>query len=107
MGGHRAIGDFKNGKEVGVVARPDCGGLVLGRGAAQGGGGVRVLVLATDGVWDVLDDAGAVDICAQYGGERDAAMAAAVVVQTARMLWEARPGSQASIDDISALVAFL
>mmetsp|Transcript_20252 Transcript_20252/g.48933 ORF Transcript_20252/g.48933 Transcript_20252/m.48933 type:complete len:380 (+) Transcript_20252:31-1170(+) len=94
----RAFGDGM-GKTVGVSSEPDI--TCVTRGSSQ-----TVLVIASDGVWDVMDDEDAVETALGFASSRDAATAAAVIVEAARMLWETRPGSERRIDDITACVAF-
>ena len=69
----------------------------------------QVLIIATDGVWDVVEDSYAVELALyhQPDGQEGAELAAQELVQDARAIWEQREGSEQTIDDISAVVAFL
>ncbi|EKX39872.1 hypothetical protein GUITHDRAFT_143246 [Guillardia theta CCMP2712] len=63
----RAFGDYL-AKQAGVTAEPDLKCVKIGKN--------KVLILATDGVWDVLDEQTAVATCLQFYNNRDAATAA-------------------------------
>ena len=64
--------------------------------------------MATDGVWDVLDDQTAVDLCMQCAAAGEGARAAGRLVATARERWEKTvDASTVAVDDISAVVVFL
>jgi serine/threonine protein phosphatase PrpC len=60
----RAFGDFM-GKKVGISAVPD---VRTANTATQG----QVLIMASDGVWDVLDPAVAMELCLVFAKRRDA-----------------------------------
>jgi len=96
----RAFGDFAC-KEVGVIASPDvC--------TATTAGTQQVLIIASDGVWDVLDDNTAMQLCLTYAARQDSAAAAKTLVDASREIWESMVlGSNYAIDDISAVVVFL
>jgi len=75
-----------------------------------------VVIIASDGVWDVTTSEEAVATCLSYLDKKDAVLAAAELVEGARAQWEnfqAEAIEQGSnlesfpIDDISAVVAFL
>jgi len=96
----RTFGDA-TAKTVGVSAEPSIQAATLGVG--------QVLIIATDGVWDVVEDSYAVELALyhQPDGQEGAELAAKELVQDARAIWEQREGSEQTIDDISAVVAFL
>jgi len=96
----RAFGDFAC-KEVGVIALPDVSTVTTA-------GKQQVLIIASDGVWDVLDDATALQLCLTYAVSQDSAAAARTLVDTSREIWECMvDGTNFAIDDISAIVVFL
>ena len=66
----------------------------------------RLLIIATDGVWDMLDNSEVVDIAARASGDckGDPAYASAQVCQTARRAWEFK---ETRVDDITCLLVFL
>jgi len=66
----------------------------------------RLLIIATDGVWDMLDNSEVVDISARASGDcqGDPAYAAAQVCQTARRAWEFK---ETRVDDITCMLIFL
>lgn len=47
-----------------------------------------VLIMATDGVWDMVSDEEAIGIAQMYADTKDAILTAADIVQTARHRWE-------------------
>ena len=95
----RSFGDM-SGKAVGVIAEPAINIVrTLGR--------QLTLLVATDGVWDVMSDEEALDLVLRFWASSDAAGAAKALVQEARRVWETREGSEQVIDDISAVVVFL
>lgn len=95
----RSFGDLL-AKQVGVTAEPE-----FASDAALKGG--HVLIVASDGVWDVLDDNTALTSTLEFVGEQDAETAAGVLVDASRIVWESRPGAaEGRIDDITALVVF-
>jgi pyruvate dehydrogenase phosphatase len=104
---------------VGVISEPEVNTRELD-------GGDRLLVLASDGVWEHLSDQEAIDIAASAGGYAagaggatttaaaaaaaaavafDNAAAARAVCAAARVRWTT--GSAAGVDDITAVVAHL
>jgi len=95
----RTFGDA-TAKTVGVIAEPSIK-------TAKTLGRKQVLLIATDGVLDVVSDAYAVELALCFAGPLDAARAAEALVQEARAIWETREGSEVMIDDISALVVYL
>ena len=102
----RAFGDL-SAKVVGVVVTPDIRTADTAAAVDEGGNG-QVLIIASDGVWDVIDDATAMQLCLTYAARKDAKAAAQTLVDTAREVWEAVvEDSSVAIDDISAVVAFL
>ena len=125
----RAIGDFDL-RPFGVSAHPDVtvyqlppGGGGFDEGAAAeaaaadggGGGGQRraaVLVLATDGVWDVLDPSAVAALVDRSAHLRDGpglagggAVAQEAVDCVAEMLVAAAKGVEKNNDDVTAVVA--
>ncbi|EKX37165.1 hypothetical protein GUITHDRAFT_58537, partial [Guillardia theta CCMP2712] len=66
----------------------------------------RFLLLATDGVWDMLENSEVVDIAARASedGRGDPLSAAAQVCETAKKAWEFK---ETRMDDISCLLVFL
>ena len=96
----RAFGDM-GAKDVGVIVTPDMR-------TASTGGQERVLIVASDGVWDVIDDETALALCLTFAERKDAQAAASTLVDTAREVWESVvQDSGIAIDDISAIVVFL
>ncbi|KAG2432356.1 hypothetical protein HYH02_012930 [Chlamydomonas schloesseri] len=90
----RALGDLP-GRQIGVIAAPSLAALTLppeGRPA--------VLVVASDGVWELLSSE---QVLALAGGAGSAAEAASRVVQQSRRAWVKEYGGS-YIDDITALV---
>ena len=104
----RAFGDLI-AKTVGVTAEPEMSARTLGADDA-------LLLIASDGLWDVLSPKEAVAIAGEHLEARDAVLASADLVDAARARWEAQklefislggnPGDW-SIDDISAVAVFL
>lgn len=94
----RSIGDVA-AHEIGVSALP----VVMQYRLSEAD---RLLVIATDGVWDMLDNSEVVDIAARASGDckGDPAYAAAQVCQTARRAWEFK---ETRVDDITCLLVFL
>jgi serine/threonine protein phosphatase PrpC len=92
--------------EVGVTSEPEVATHALQEGD-------RLLVLASDGVWEHLTDQQVIDVAAQAGGYHptaavasfDAAAAARAVCAAARVAWTQQ--SAAAVDDITAVVAYL
>ena len=96
----RAFGDYW-AKEIGVTVEPEF------QAAVTGGRG-QVLIIASDGVWDVMESQKAVDLCLEFSATQDAEAAADSLVHTARLEWERLvKNSGITIDDISAMVVFL
>ena len=63
----------------------------------------KAIIVATDGVWDFIEEVEAVEIIKQYAGDAEAACK--TLVETATQRWvEDDPTYR---DDITALVAFL
>jgi len=95
----RTFGDA-TAKTAGVIAEPQINtATTLGRR--------QVLIVATDGVWDVISDEYAMEMALCFAGPQDALRASQALVKEARSIWETREGSDEMIDDISALVVFL
>lgn len=104
----RAFGDFV-AKTVGVTAEPEMSSVTLKKQDS-------VLIIASDGLWDVLEPLKAVEIARVHAQARDAVLASADLVEIARSRWEEQKqeflslGGDArdwSIDDISAVTVFL
>jgi serine/threonine protein phosphatase PrpC len=104
----RAFGDLV-AKQAGVVAEPEVVDVTLSPEDA-------VLIIASDGVWDVTSSAEAVEMCMQYRDTKDAILAASDIVNHARQQWEmiqaeavaeGFDAAQFSIDDISCVAVFL
>ncbi|KAL4855961.1 putative protein phosphatase 2C [Chlorella vulgaris] len=70
---------------------------------ASGGGGRRVLIVASDGLWEWLSNATAVSIAAAAGSAEAAARA---LVEAAQQQWAVRYRGR-SCDDVTVVVAFL
>lgn len=94
----RSIGDVA-AHQIGVSALP----VVMQYRLSEAD---RLLVIATDGVWDMLDNSEVVDIAARASGDckGDPAYASAQVCQTARRAWEFK---ETRVDDITCLLVFL
>ena len=90
----RSIGDFVV-HTAGVVSTPDISELELD------GDADCMLIVATDGLWDQLTNAEAVDIAA---GCAEPNLAVAALVEEARARWLRR---EKSVDDITVCVAYL
>ena len=93
----RSIGDVA-AHQIGVSALP---GVMRYRLTEHD----RLLILATDGVWDMLDNSEVVDISARASGDctGDPGYAAGHVCQTARRAWEFK---ETRVDDITCLLIF-
>ncbi len=63
-------------------------------------------MIASDGLWDVLEPDEAAAACARFAPARDAGGAARLLVDLAADRWPALR-SATTVDDISALVVFL
>jgi len=74
----RAFGNLL-GKSVGVTATPDFRCISLSSAD-------EVLIIASDGVWEILGESEVVATCMSYAEERDAEMAAEVLVQVRAIL---------------------
>jgi hypothetical protein len=74
----RAFGDWDS-KAVGVTATPDFRCITLTPAD-------EVLIIASDGVWEILGETEVVATCMSYAEERDAEMAAEVLVQVSILL---------------------
>lgn len=94
----RSIGDV-SAHQIGVSALPVVMEYPLARQD-------RLLVLATDGVWDMLDNSEGIDIAARASGDGqgEPGFAARLVCETARRAWEFK---ETRIDDITCLLVFL
>jgi len=90
----RALGD-KLASEVGVIAVPD---IVEERISNED----KILIIASDGVWEYLTNMEAIEIVAECQKE-GAEAAAKKLVRKARNKWE---NDKVGIDDITAIVAF-
>ena len=103
----RAFGDL-SAKVVGVVVTPDMRTADTSSTKDDDGSKRQALIIASDGVWDVIDDATALQLClTAYAARQDAEAAAQTLVDTAREAWEAVvEDPSVAIDDISAVVAF-
>ena len=96
----RAFGDYL-AKDLGVSVEPEF------QAAVTGGRG-QVLIIASDGVWDVIENQKAVDLCLEFAATQDAEAAADALIRSARLEWERLvKNSGITIDDISAVVVFL
>ncbi len=89
----RALGDLP-GRHIGVTANPSCASLRLPDT------GPAVLVLASDGVWELLSNEQVLDVAANAGS---AAEAASRLVHQSRRAWVKEYGGS-YVDDITALV---
>ena len=95
----RSLGDTAM-KSVGVIADPHVRSLELSDEDA-------CLVLASDGVWDVMSNREVADICEDYSAEgKPASAAASAVVVEAQRRWD-KSGGVDYRDDITATVIFL
>ena len=94
----RSIGDVA-AHQIGVSALP----VVMQYRLSEAD---RLLIISTDGVWDMLDNAEVVDMAARASGDckGDPAYAAAQVCQTAQRAWEFK---ETRVDDITCLLIFL
>ena len=104
----RAFGDLV-AKQAGVIAEPEISDVRL---TPQD----TVLIIASDGVWDVTTSEEAVDMCLRYADTKDAILAASDIVFNARQQWEAIQAeaeaegldpTQFSIDDISCVAVYI
>jgi len=104
----RAFGDLV-AKRAGVVAEPEVKDVAIASDD-------MVLIIASDGVWDVVTSEEAVAMCLVHAESRDAILAASDIVLHARQQWEAIQAEAAaegldasmfSIDDISCVAVFL
>lgn len=65
----------------------------------------RCLVLASDGIWDVMGDGEAVDLVAQHGS--DVAASASAICDIAHSRWVRETGVEGRVDDITAIIIVL
>lgn len=65
----------------------------------------RSLILASDGIWDVMSDAEAVELVAQHGS--DVAASASAVCDIAHSRWVRETGVEGRVDDITAIIIVL
>jgi serine/threonine protein phosphatase PrpC len=93
----RAFGDF-DVKAAGVIAEPDVHEHFLKPTD-------EVVVVSSDGVWDVLDQSEVLSIIEPYWATRDAEGGARAVVEAARRVWQS--SSHGYGDDITCVVAWL
>ncbi|EFJ52887.1 hypothetical protein VOLCADRAFT_86320 [Volvox carteri f. nagariensis] len=89
----RALGDLP-GREIGVTCQPSCASLRLPDS------GPAVLVVASDGVWELMSNEKVLELAANASS---AAEAASRVVQQSRRAWVKEYGGS-YVDDITALV---
>ena len=92
----RSIGDFA-GKEVGVSCRPDV--IDIWHDPS-----LKFLVLASDGVWEVLSDVEVGEIVRQFLTSRDRIECARIVLEHANHRWSFKSNSYR--DDMSVIVVF-
>jgi len=90
----RSIGDFVV-HQVGVVSTPDMYEVDIDPSTD------RIVVIATDGLWDQLSNDEAISIAAKH---KDAKKAATALVELARSRWLL---SEKSVDDITVCVIYL
>lgn len=90
----RSIGDFVV-HQVGVVSTPDMYEVDLDPSTD------RIVVIATDGLWDQISNEEAISIAAKH---KDAKKAVTALVELARSRWL---HSEKSVDDITVCVIFL
>jgi serine/threonine protein phosphatase PrpC len=93
----RAFGDF-DAKSAGVIAEPDVNEHVL-RPTDE------VLIVGSDGVWDVLDESEVLALLEPYWTSRNAEGGAKAVVDAARAVWKGSPSGYG--DDITCVVTWL
>lgn len=93
----RAFGDF-DVKSAGVIAEPDVNVHDL-RPTDE------VVVVGSDGVWDVLDESEVLEILEPYWSTRDAEGGARAIVDAARGVWQS--SSHGYGDDITCVVTWL
>jgi Serine/threonine protein phosphatase len=93
----RAFGDFDD-KNAGVIAEPDVN--VYDIGPMD-----EVVVVGSDGVWDVLDYSEVLALLEPYWTRRDAEGGAKAIVEAARAAWAPNPSGYR--DDILCVVAWL
>ncbi len=91
----RSIGDADAHAHLGVVSAPDVATIRLTRDD-------RVVVLATDGVWDLMSNEEVTSIATSYDDPYEASRA---ITDRARRLWAANH-TDGRRDDITALVIF-
>ncbi len=109
LGSTRSIGDFL-GKKIGMLSTPQIQKLNLKEFD-------QFVVIATDGIWEVLSSSEVVAFILTLGTERE--QAARLLVSEAREIWQHLnrckktqsrisdlPGAKSSIDDISCIVLF-
>jgi serine/threonine protein phosphatase PrpC len=92
----RAFGDF-DAQEIGIVGTPD---ITLTPRTDQD----LCVVVASDGVWQYVSEAEAVELIEQASLQGERAQAAERLVELATQRWFAHESRR---DDITALVAFL
>eukprot|EP00826_Nyctotherus_ovalis_P023459 TRINITY_DN1801_c0_g2_i22.p1 TRINITY_DN1801_c0_g2~~TRINITY_DN1801_c0_g2_i22.p1 ORF type:complete len:102 (+),score=34.65 TRINITY_DN1801_c0_g2_i22:73-378(+) len=92
----RYMGD-SDGVKAGIISTPDVQEIELG--VAD-----RIVVVASDGVWEVMSDQEVMEIVKNYYGERNAQAACEELVKVADKKWR---HSLNETDDITAIVIFL
>jgi len=93
----RAFGDFDD-KNAGVIAEPEVNLYDMQQTD-------DVVVVGSDGVWDVLDQSEVLALLEPYWTRRDAEGGAKAIVEAARDAWSANPSGYR--DDITCVVAWL
>ena len=92
----RSFGD-KIAESVGVIWTPEITSEILNDND-------KVLILASDGVWELMDNLRAINIVGKYWSKGEAKEAAEELVEEARQKWI--DDDDGSIDDITAIVVF-
>lgn len=86
----RSLGDF-TAKEVGVIAVPD----VIKK---QIDSTVKFMILASDGLWEVMSSREAAGVVGEYMARKDPAQASAALMSAALVKWR-----EVSLSDFSVL----
>ncbi|CAN0206636.1 unnamed protein product [Ectocarpus sp. 4 AP-2014] len=105
----RSFGDVqhKEGKSPGLTATPELrsehvvsSALPSGSGGRGGGGSMEFVILATDGLWDVVEDQEAVNFVRLYLSEKNGDLSGAARELTKLAL------DQGSVDNVSAVLVW-
>ncbi len=92
----RSLGDSE-ASEIGVISTPDVFEVELGKNE-------KFVVIASDGIWEVLSNEKVAEIVGEFVPEGNAEAACEELLKAARKEWR-KKGNE--IDDITVIVIFL